>query len=385
MCADSPDKILHISGTPKGLSKGKVILEVETKKNGGEVIIKDGATVLIDGSGKREWTLSKDFTLANVPKDLTVLGKKPSKKKDDVTIHFKYEHPTKKRLSTDAKEQMTVLKIDIGDYFRNVLPTEYWYFPTYSDPDKYLDRQWPTAIGAPKDKGTFKWEILGGKGFDAMGIKTADGIVSTVTKTDDPRIFMVTRGYSDATKDVTLKLTYSTPDGRCICSVEKQLTVRTFRLLLGQGASYAKFGTGGWSVKKTMKLVDHLDKQIIPHGVDFNEKFSNWQSSDMYPNENWAAPQESGDENAVAWRDLVEKPSLPGDTPSVWDFWLNATVPDYVDIAGDPPTNDRQAQEEVDRVNQAWRYGSATPGNGDLPLRGNVTLRRNRGYANHSN
>ncbi len=104
---------LHLAGWPKKLSKGKMALEVESGEDAGKVIIKDGDTVLIDGSGRKEWPLSENFRKDDIPAELTVYGKSASSAENDVTIWYKFFAPGEDEPWTEAKERLTVFEATI--------------------------------------------------------------------------------------------------------------------------------------------------------------------------------------------------------------------------------------------------------------------------------
>ena len=280
--------------------------------------------------------------------------------------------------------------MDIRNYHGEVLPTDYWYFSTYipaSDGnDNLLTKSWPTAIGAPNNRGVFKWEIKGTRGFHAVGIVAAAGpLVSEITKTDDPRIQIRTKGFSNVKNDVILKLTYTTPDARKTATCEKPLTIRTFELKLQKGASYLRYPGNGWSTYRNMDLVDNVDRSLVPAQVNINEKFTD-SASMTEGGDDWAVPNVSPfEERCRVWQDWVYMPSGTYN-PGPYNSWIGPVVPDNPEqIDSEPPTNSQEANTPVDRVTQTWRFGSKIPGAGETPEKGAVNMQRNRGFAVHSN
>lgn len=256
----------------------------------------------------------------------------------------------------------SVLKVDI------IQPYSLWHFPTvvpsgYRVSDVAEARVEPPGLAG---QGTFKWEVLGSKGYDALGlIPSGGGSAQTVTKINDKYVNIFTKGYSDADDDVTIRLTYTPPGASSpACIVEKALTVRTFRLVIESDEQYIPGAAGSWEHRRGMKATDQFGMNAIPTPIDINEFFTNWQS--LYSGENWQAPQAWPLSGAITWYDRVN----PGASSTI-------PMPVHRGQSGD--------STPVDEAQQAWRYGSMTVGGGDVFLNGNVNWRRNRGYAEHTN
>jgi hypothetical protein len=251
------------------------------------------------------------------------------------------------------------LKIDI------IQPKSMWWAPTtlpsgYHDVDIAEARIEPSSLSG---HGTFKWEVLGSKGYNALGlILPGGGPAQTVTKTDNEFVNIFSKGYSDAIGDVTLRLTYTPPGySSPVCFVEKIITVRTFKLVLGGFVSQAN--GSGWSTFRDMFVKDQFNGNI-PTALDANEIFTDWQS--QWAGESWPSPTPGSSSGYTWWTDWV---SMPG--PSTH-------TPEPV-----KPT-DTGASTPVDSSIQTWRYGSTSPGAGDVFIDGVVNLQRNLGNATHS-
>lgn len=87
-----------------------MILEVKTEDGGGKVKVYNEDTLLIDGSGTKEWELSNDFRMEDVPSPLRVIGKTASAEEDDVEILYKFKWGTEEW--TEASEKLTVVEIE---------------------------------------------------------------------------------------------------------------------------------------------------------------------------------------------------------------------------------------------------------------------------------
>lgn len=251
------------------------------------------------------------------------------------------------------------LKVEI------IQPSSLWWFPTvlpsgYQVSDVAEARVEPSGLDG---HGTFKWEVLGSKGYDALGlIPSGGGSAQTVTKTDDKYVNIFTKGYSDAADDVTLRLTYTPPGASSpACTVEKTLTVRTFKLVFG--STWNEPNGSGWNTFRYMYVKDQFGTDA-PAVVDANECFTGWQSQSS--GETWPSPTPGSSSGYTWWQDWV---SMPG--PSMY-------TPQPVN-----PT-DTGASTPVDSAVQTWRYGSTTSGGGDVFIDGAVNLQRNLGYAVHT-
>lgn len=254
---------------------------------------------------------------------------------------------------------ITVVKVDI------IQPSSLWWFPTVV-PSGYQVSDVAEAGVEPSGldgHGTFKWKVLGSKGYGALGlILPGGGSAQTVTKTDDKYVNVFTKGYSDVLGDVTLKLTYTPPGASSpLCTVQQDITVRTFMLVLG--STWNEPNGSGWSTFRYMYVKDQFGADV-PSAVDVNECFTDWQS--LWPGETWPSPMPGSSSGYTWWQDWV---SMPG--PSMY-------IPQPVN-----PT-DASASTPVDRAIQTWRYGSIVSGDGDVFIGGVVNLQRNLGYAVHT-
>ena len=252
-----------------------------------------------------------------------------------------------------------VLKVDI------IQPKSLWYFPN-THPSGYYESDVAEAHIEPSSfdgHGTFKWEVLGTKGYDALGlIPSGGGSAQTVTKADYKYVNVFTKGYSDCLEDVTLRLTYTPPGASsAACSVEKAITVRTFKLALGGFRSEAN--GSGWSTFRDMFVKDQFDIDI-PTVIDANENFTSWQS--QWSGETWPSPTAWYSSGYTWWTDWVSMPAPSTYTPQP----INPTY--------------SGASTPVDSAIQTWRYGSTVSGAGDVFIDGAVNLQRNRGYAVHT-
>ena len=250
-----------------------------------------------------------------------------------------------------------------------VQPYNLWYFPTVLPAGYHVSdvaRAYVEPPGLDKH-GTFKWEVVGSKGFGALGLVPSGerGLVQTVTKTDDKYVNIYTKGYSDAEGDVTLRLTYTPPGASFPARMdEKTLTVRTVRLVIESDEQYIPGAGGSWECRRGMKATDQFGINAIPTAIDINEFFAGWKS--LYSGENWQAPAPWPLADAIEWCDRVN----PG---------ASSTIPLPVHRSGSGDST------PVDEAQQTWRYGSMTVGSGDAFLDGEVNWRRNRGYAEHTN
>ena len=254
---------------------------------------------------------------------------------------------------------IVVLKVDI------IQPKSLWYFPN-THPSGYYESDVAEAHIEPSSfdgHGTFKWEVLGTKGYDALGlIPSGGGSAQTVTKADYKYVNVFTKGYSDCLEDVTLRLTYTPPGASsAACSVEKAITVRTFKLALGGFRSEAN--GSGWSTFRDMFVKDQFDIDI-PTVIDANENFTSWQS--QWSGETWPSPTAWYSSGYTWWTDWVSMPAPSTYTPQP----INPTY--------------SGASTPVDSAIQTWRYGSTVSGAGDVFIDGAVNLQRNRGYAVHT-
>lgn len=256
----------------------------------------------------------------------------------------------------------------VGDLVVYIIqPESLWYFPTvvpngYHRSDVAEARVTSSELNG---QGTFKWEVLGAKGYNALGlIPSGGGSAQTVTKLNDKYVNIFTKSYSDADDDVTLRLTYTPPDASSpAITVEKSLTIRTFRLVIDTYELYYPLPSGRWEHRRRMIATDQFGVNAIPKPIDINEYFTNWQS--LYSGENWKAPQAWPFPGAIAWSDRVN----PG---------VSSTIP--------LPVHRGQSGDStpVDEAQQTWRYGSMTVGGGEVFLNGNINWRRYRGYAEHA-
>lgn len=255
---------------------------------------------------------------------------------------------------------LTGLRVDI------IQPYSLWWAPTtlpggYHDADVAEARIDPASWAG---QGTFKWDVVGAKGYGALGlIPSGGGSAQAVTKTDNEYVNIFTKGYSDNEGDVTLRLTYTPPGASApACSVEKTITVRTFKLAL-EGVQHFANGTG-WRTWRDMSATDQFD-DLIPSVIDINELFTDWQT--FWSGETWPPPViQGGLEDARQWTDNVTMPGPSAYTP-------------------DPVTpSDANAATPVDKATQTWRYGTVTQGAGDAFIGGAVNFQRNLGFAEHS-
>jgi hypothetical protein len=236
-----------------------------------------------------------------------------------------------------------------------------WWFPSYRDNDHFPVSDVIYATGAPDDKGTFHWEITQGAEKASLvwyGKKTS------VTKIDIPHVNITSTARSVNPDDVTLKLTYTPPDGTSDCEIEKEFSVRTFRLQLGE-AERNNIPTGGWRTRQDMHAVDQWENNLpyYRNVGSSNEAFSDHED-DLYDGENWHWMPPNGGIDLI-WDDLVKMPDVTGLYPTP--------------IGPENPG----ASTPVDRVRQTWRYGSTSSGGGDVFMEGVLSLQRNLGYAEH--
>lgn len=160
-------------------------------------------------------------------------------------------------------------------------------------------------------------------------------------------------------------MTYTTPDKKLTCSLEKSVSVRTFRLALLWNKLRREALSNGWLTYIEMKGVDQWEQDLPFYQTSSsNEDFSNFET--LYEGKNWVWPIPNGGNNLM-WADYV-------------------TMPDPYGLLYPKPVspNDSEASVPVDSACQTWRYGSSTPGQGDVFLKGNISLQRNRGFAEHT-
>lgn len=236
--------------------------------------------------------------------------------------------------------------------------TDLWHFETFRDYTHYPHSMTIIAEGAPDNKGTFTWELKGTRGSAAAFLDT---LLNTVTFSDNPNVFLGTRGHSYAANDVTVKLTYTVPAGNSSAIYERSLTVRTFELdvrslTLIQEAS-------GWTYETTMYFVDNVSKSWIAYGVQSNERFTEFENniSNLPGGEEWYWFPEQPTEAASTF--IVDQLRVP------FNF--------------EPPPvkhTDSSAAVGIDKATQTWRYGNYAIGSGDTFIKGVHKVQRNRGY-----
>ena len=254
---------------------------------------------------------------------------------------------------------LAVIKVDI------IQPNSLWYFPsvfvsgyyTVDVAEAYVE---PSSFA---EHGMFKWDVLGTKGYGALGlIPSGGGSTQMVNKTNNKYVNIYTRGFSDSTNDVILRLTYTPPGASyTACTAEKSLTVRTFKLVLGQ--TWNESNGSGWNTFRYMYVKDQFEVDA-PTAIDTNERFTDWQS--QWYGETWRSPTPGSSSGYTWWQDWVSMPGPSMDSP-------------------DPVTpTSSGASTPVDSAVQTWRYGSTVSGAGDVFINGSVNLQRNLGFAVHT-
>ena len=288
--------------------------------------------------------------------------------KGNSTVYLRYNTVSYKWHSGAYAE---IIGAELTDVFNVeiIQPRTLWWFPS-SLPSGYHVSDVAEAKVSPSHfdgLGTFSWQVLGSKGFGALGLipQGGGGLVQAVTKHNDKYVNINTRGYSDGEGDVILGLTYTPPNSSVpVCIVTNTMTIRTFRLVIDSDEQYIPGAYGGWEHRRGMRATDQFGINNIPLGVNINEHFTNWQS--IYPGENWQPPTPWPLSGAITWWDRVN----PGASSTI-------PMPVHRGSSGD--------STPVDEALQTWRYGSMSIGSGDIFINGGVMWRRNRGYAEHTN